>query len=193
MLSSLASAMPVTRFVAPGPLVAMHTPILPGGSGDSLSRKAAALFVPGQNRADLVALFAQGLMQRHAASAGVGVNRIRSQPNEHLDQNLGTVHCLSCFFNGSQRRDFHYRVFRTRTAMAARYFFNSSIRRFPGAFQAKRARHRRRFYNNRRPDINIHPPEFRRPTDAVSHGNAAPAGGSRTISTPVTSLCPLIF
>ena len=29
MLSSLASAMAVTRFVAPGPLVAMHTPGLP--------------------------------------------------------------------------------------------------------------------------------------------------------------------
>ena len=28
-LSSLASAMAVTRFVAPGPLVAMQTPILP--------------------------------------------------------------------------------------------------------------------------------------------------------------------
>ena len=29
MLSSLASAMVVTRFVAPGPLVATHTPIFP--------------------------------------------------------------------------------------------------------------------------------------------------------------------
>ena len=73
----------------------------------------AALFMPRQNRANVVALLTQGLMQRHAAAAWIGINRVCPQPNEHLDQNLGSVYCLCCFFNGSQRRDFHYRVFKT--------------------------------------------------------------------------------
>ena len=89
-----------------------HHAGLAGGPGDSLSRKAAALFVSRQNRTNVVALLAQGLMQGHAAAARIGINRVCPQPNEHLDQNLGTVNCLSCFFNGSQRRDFLYRVFK---------------------------------------------------------------------------------
>ena len=55
MLSSLASAMAVTRFVAPGPLVAMQTPTLPVRAGVALGGEAAALLVAGQDRADLVA------------------------------------------------------------------------------------------------------------------------------------------
>ena len=52
MLSSLASAMAVTRFVAPGPLVAMQTPGLPVRAGVALGGEAAALLVPRQDRAD---------------------------------------------------------------------------------------------------------------------------------------------
>ncbi len=43
MLSSLASAMAVTRFVAPGPLVAMHTPGLPVRAGVALGGERARL------------------------------------------------------------------------------------------------------------------------------------------------------
>ena len=86
---------------------------LAGGPCNPLSREATALFVPRQDRANIVALLAQSLMQRHAAAARIGIDRVCPQPNEHLDQNLGTVNCLSCFFNGSQRRDFLYRVFKT--------------------------------------------------------------------------------
>ena len=54
MLSSLASAMAVTRFVAPGPLVAMHTPGLPVLRAIALGGERPPLFVPRQDRAQLV-------------------------------------------------------------------------------------------------------------------------------------------
>ena len=72
MLSILASAMAVTRFVAPGPLVAMHTPGLPVDAGVALGGEGAALLVAREDRADAVAELGERLVQRHARAAGIG-------------------------------------------------------------------------------------------------------------------------
>ena len=50
--SSIASAIAVTRLVAPGPEVASATPDLPGRLGVALGRVAGALLVPAQDVAD---------------------------------------------------------------------------------------------------------------------------------------------
>ena len=89
MLSSLASAMAVTRFVAPGPLVAMQTPTLPVRAGVALGREPAALLVPRQDRADLVAEAGQRLVQRHAGPARIGENRVHAVVDQALHDDIG--------------------------------------------------------------------------------------------------------
>ena len=74
------------------------------GPSNALSSKTAALFMARQNCANLFTLFAQCLMERHAASARIGVNCVGSESDEHLDQNLSPIDGLSRFFDGSQRR-----------------------------------------------------------------------------------------
>lgn len=65
-----------------------------------------------QDGANSIPLLAQSLVQRHAASTGIGVNRVRTQPDQHLDQNLSAVDCLRSFFDSSQRRDPYFLVFK---------------------------------------------------------------------------------
>jgi hypothetical protein len=64
-----------------------------------------------KNGANSIPLLTQSLVQRHAASTGIGVNRVRTQPDQHLDQNLSAVDCLRSFFDSSQRRDPYFLVF----------------------------------------------------------------------------------
>ena len=64
-----------------------------------------------QNGADAIPLLSQCLMERHAATTGISVNRVRTQPDQHLDQNLSAVDCLRSFFDSSQRRDPYFLVF----------------------------------------------------------------------------------
>jgi hypothetical protein len=47
-----AVAIPVNRFVAPGPLVAMHTPVLPVARGVAVRHMRSPLLVPGQDVPD---------------------------------------------------------------------------------------------------------------------------------------------
>jgi hypothetical protein len=50
-------------------------------------------------------------VQRHAATTGISINRIGTQTDQHLDQNLSAVDCLRSFFDSSQRRDPYFLVF----------------------------------------------------------------------------------
>ena len=82
---------------------AHHHTNLPGGTSNPLGRKTAALLVTRQNRPNSLTMLTQGLMQRHAGTTRVGVNRLDTQSDQHLDQDLSTIDCLSCIFDGSQR------------------------------------------------------------------------------------------
>ena len=64
-----------------------------------------------QNGANSIPLLAQSLVQRHAATTGISINLIRTQTDQHLDQNLSAVDCLRSFFDSSQRRDPYFLVF----------------------------------------------------------------------------------
>ena len=88
MLSSLASAMAVTRFVAPGPLVAMQTPGLPVRAGVALGGEPAPLLVPRQDRAQLVFEPGEGLVQRHAGPARIGENHIHAMVHQRLNDDI---------------------------------------------------------------------------------------------------------
>ena len=89
MESILASARQVTKFVAPGPLVAMQTPTLAGGAGVALGHEAAALLVARQDGADLVLdVLGQRLVQRHAGPAGIGEDGIDAVIDQTLDEDV---------------------------------------------------------------------------------------------------------
>ena len=89
MLSSLASAMAVTRFVAPGPLVAMHTPGLPVLRATPWAANAAALLVPRQNRAQLVGKRVSAWCSGMLAAAGIGEDRVDAVVDQRLDEDVG--------------------------------------------------------------------------------------------------------
>src|ERR1041384_7735263 len=74
MLSSLASAMAVTRLVAPGPLVAMQTPTLP------VLRATPWVGKPGE-----------GLVERHATAARIGEDRVHAVVYQGLDEDIGSA------------------------------------------------------------------------------------------------------
>ena len=79
--------MPVTRFVAPGPEVAMQTPASPGGARIAFRGEGTALFVTGQHDADLLRL-CQSLVNRHRGAARIRENHVHSLPLEATHQNL---------------------------------------------------------------------------------------------------------
>ena len=87
--SILASAMQVTKLVAPGPLVATQTPGRPGAAGVPLRRETAALLMTRQNGANLVLKARQGLMNRHAGAAGVGEHHLDAVVDQALHENVG--------------------------------------------------------------------------------------------------------
>src|ERR1022692_4098209 len=80
--SILASAMPVTRLVAPGPLVAMATPTFPvtraypsaANAAPCSCRKRRALLVPRENMPDAASV--QCVVQRHDRAAGIAEHQV---------------------------------------------------------------------------------------------------------------------
>ena len=62
---------------------------LAGAAGDALGGERAALLVAGQDRAQRVAKARERLVQRHAATAGVGENRVDAVVHQRLDQDVG--------------------------------------------------------------------------------------------------------
>ena len=82
--------MPVTRLVAPGPLVAMQTPARAGRAGITFRRERPALFVPRQNRADRG--LGQRLVEFHARAAGIGENRVHAFAFEAGDEDFAALH-----------------------------------------------------------------------------------------------------
>ena len=62
---------------------------LAGRAGYPLGGKRAALLVPRQDRSQFVRDARQRLVQRHAAAAGIGEDRLNAVPHQRLDQDVG--------------------------------------------------------------------------------------------------------
>ena len=62
--------MPVTRLVAPGPLVASHHAGAAGGAGVAVGGVGRALLVGGQDMGDAVGIFVQFIVQIEDRAAG---------------------------------------------------------------------------------------------------------------------------
>ena len=86
--SSIAVPMPVTRFVAPGPEVPMHTPTVPGDPGVPVGRVGAALLVADQDVAKL-RVVAQDVVQRQDHAARVAEEDVDALAKEGLAQDVG--------------------------------------------------------------------------------------------------------
>ncbi len=69
----------------------------PGAAGVTLGGKTAALFMPGQDHANLIAKPGQGLMQGHACPAGIGENRIHAMIYQGLHDYIGPAGDLGLF------------------------------------------------------------------------------------------------
>ena len=63
---------------------------LAGAASHALGGKRPALFVARQDRPELVAKAGQRLMEWHAATAGVGENRIDTVVDQRLDEDIGS-------------------------------------------------------------------------------------------------------
>ena len=70
-----ALAMPVTRFVAPGPEVAQQTPSLTGDAGVAVGHVRRGLLVAHEDVAD-VRVLRQGVVEGQNRAAGVAEDRI---------------------------------------------------------------------------------------------------------------------
>ena len=75
VLSMCAVAIPVTRFVAPGPEVATHTPGTAAGARVAVGRVGRGLLVAHQHVAEL-GILGQRVVERHDRAAGI--------PEEHV-------------------------------------------------------------------------------------------------------------
>ena len=82
--------MAVTRLVAPGPLVPMHTPALPVARRVTFRGETAALFVARQNGADFG--FGERLVDFHARAAGIGENDLDAFAFEGFDEDVAPEH-----------------------------------------------------------------------------------------------------
>ena len=82
--------MAVTRLVAPGPLVPMHTPALPVARRVAFRRETAALLVARQNGADFG--FRERLVDFHARAAGIGKNDLDAFAFEGFDEDVAPEH-----------------------------------------------------------------------------------------------------
>ena len=91
MLSSLASAMQVTRLVAPGPLVAMQTPGLPVVRAKPWAAKPPPCSCRGRMVRRRSLIFGQRLVQRHAGSARIGEDHLHPVVDERLDEDVGAA------------------------------------------------------------------------------------------------------
>ena len=85
MLSSLASAMAVTRFVAPGPAGGHADAHLAGATGVALGGEPAPLLVPRQDDPNPVPESGQRLVQRDAGPARVGKNRVHAVVDQRTE------------------------------------------------------------------------------------------------------------
>ncbi len=91
-LSSLASAMAVTRFVAPG-TAGGHADTRPAGRARvALGRESAPLFMTRQDRADLIPIACQRLVDRHTGAARVGEHHFHLMVHQRLDEDIGPEH-----------------------------------------------------------------------------------------------------
>ena len=83
--------MPERRLVAPGPLVAMHTPGPAGGAGVAFRREDAALLVAREDRADFRG-FGQRLVDGHRRAARIGEDRVHTLTLQARDEDFRAVH-----------------------------------------------------------------------------------------------------
>ena len=87
-LSMYAVAMPVTRFVAPGPLVASTTPVLAGGPRIAVRRVRRALLVGRHDMRDLVAGLVQRVVQIQHRAARIAEQRVHALLQQHLHKDV---------------------------------------------------------------------------------------------------------
>lgn len=89
MLSSLASAIAVTRFVPPrGRWCPCRRPAC-RSCGHTLRGERPTLLVPRQDRANLVLVPRERLVERHARPARVGEDHVAAVADERLDHHVG--------------------------------------------------------------------------------------------------------
>ena len=88
MESSMAVPMPVTRFVAPGPDVPMHTPTLPRHAGVAVGGVGAALLVADEDVPQL-RVVAEDVVQRQDHAAGVAEEDVDALPEQGLADDVG--------------------------------------------------------------------------------------------------------
>ena len=86
--SSIAVPMPVTRFVAPGPDVPMHTPTRAGDAGVAVGGVGPALLVADEDVAQL-RVVAQDVVERQDHAARVAEEDIDALAKEGLAQDVG--------------------------------------------------------------------------------------------------------
>lgn len=91
--SSIASAIPVTRFVAPGPEVARQTPTLPVARV-ALRCVDGALLVARQDVVQPVGMVIQMIVDRNDLSAGITEDRIGSLGDERQQQRFRSLYFL---------------------------------------------------------------------------------------------------
>ena len=85
-----ASAIAVTRFVAPGPLVAMRDPDPPARTGVALGGVAGGRLVTHQDMADRAVV--EGVVDRQAGPTGDAEDRVDAGALERADQGVCAAH-----------------------------------------------------------------------------------------------------
>ena len=94
--SMLASAMPVTRFMAPGPDVAMQTPVRgwgcgQGGAGYALGHKDRPLLMPRHDERQGLVLF-HFIENGHDGAAGVSENKLHAVIDQRFEDQFRAFH-----------------------------------------------------------------------------------------------------
>ena len=84
--------MPVTRFVAPGPEVAMTTPVFAGHAGPAVGGVGRALLVAGGVVPDLVAVLVKLIVNVQDSAARVAEYGVDTLFDEYLDDDLRACH-----------------------------------------------------------------------------------------------------
>ena len=94
VLSIFASAIPVIRFVAPGPDVAIHTPGRPEGARIALSGMDRSLFVTDENVSNLMVVLEKGIVYGHDRATRVSENRTDTLLQQRQHDRFRSRHCL---------------------------------------------------------------------------------------------------
>lgn len=95
MLSIYAVAMPVTRFVAPGPLVANHT-CFSCGAGVAVGRVCGPLFVSRHYVAYLAAVLVERIIQIQYRTAGIAKQRLDALFHQNFCKNVRACQYHTC-------------------------------------------------------------------------------------------------